>query len=140
MMLCFIGAFVFAWNVPAKWYRDSHPGNLSIDAQMVFANGEALPFSDEKNAFYYSKDGYRLYYDYDVLSAVYRQLAADGKAPVYLRVRFSGHAVGTVESETMSARIAFPLSEDVRDNPGARMVFPSGSEQEYITRYIAHWL
>ncbi len=140
MTFCFIGAFVFAWNVPAKWYRDSHPGNLSIRAQMVFEDGEALPYSDEENVFYYSKDGYRLYYDYDALSAVYSQLITNGKTPAYLSVQVSGYAIGEAENESTLAEIMFPLPGQARDNPGARMVFPANSEREYITRYIAHWL
>ncbi len=140
MVLCFIGAFVFAWNVPAKWYRDSHPGNLSINAQMVFEDGAAYPCSGEDNIFYYSKDGYRLYYDYDALSAVYSQLVADGKTPAYLSVQLGGYAAEEAENDSISVSIAFPLPGEARDNPGARMVFPNSSEREYITRYIAHWL
>ncbi len=140
MTLCFIGAFVIAWNVPAKWYRDSHPGNLNIHAQLVFEDGETVPYSGEENVFYYSKDGYRLYYDYDALSSVYSQQVANGKAPAYLSVQVGRYAEGQAESASTLTQIVFPLPGEARDNPGARMVFPADSEQEYITRYIAHWL
>jgi hypothetical protein len=143
MGLCCVWAFVWAWNVPSQWYRDSHPGNLEIEAGFVFEDGfyniedAALDLS---SVFYYSDDSYRLYYNYDALEAVYNELVAQGKAPQALRVEIGGYQAGLTVQDTVYTTIALPLQENSRDNASLRMVFPNNSEWEYIIRYIAHWL